>query len=65
MVWHRLPSFLPNFTLKLLPLSEAQQKAFQATGFVRNVAFRTSPSASKVLWIQAAFRSAVLGPRLS
>ena len=48
MVWHRLPSFLPNFTLKLLPLSEAQQKAFEATGFVRNVAFRTAPSASKV-----------------
>lgn len=48
MVWRRLPSFLPNISLKPLPLSEAQQKAFQATGFLKEIAFKTAPSTSKV-----------------
>lgn len=48
MVWHRLPSFLPNFVLRLLPLSEKQLKTYAATGFVRDVSFRTAPQTTKV-----------------
>lgn len=48
MTWRRLPSFLPNLPLRLLPFTEAQQKEFEATGHLRTVAFRTIPSLSKV-----------------
>jgi len=46
-VWRRVPSFLPNLPLKLLPLSEAQQTVFQSTGFVKELVFRTVPQATK------------------
>lgn len=48
MVWKRLPAYLPNIGLKLLPLSEAQQVAFEQTGFLRELVFKTAPSVSKV-----------------
>jgi hypothetical protein len=48
MSWRRLPSFLPNLPIRLLPFSEAQQKEFEATGHLRTVAFRTIPSLGKV-----------------
>jgi hypothetical protein len=48
MSWRRLPSFLPNLPIRLLPFTEAQQKEFEATGYLRTVAFRTIPSLGKV-----------------
>lgn len=48
MVWRRLPSYLPNIGLKLIPLSEAQQKVFETTGFLKEIVFKTAPSVSKV-----------------
>lgn len=48
MTWRRLPTYFPNFPLKLIPLSEAQQQAYEKTGFLRTLVFRTIPSASKV-----------------
>ncbi len=47
-MWRRLPTFLPNIPIKLLPFSEAQQAEYQASGFLRTVAFKTPPSLSKV-----------------
>jgi hypothetical protein len=47
MVWRRLPSFLPNLSLKLLPLSEAQHTAFEQTGRLKELAFKTVPSVNK------------------
>lgn len=46
--WKRVPAFLPNLTLKLMPLSESQRAAFDATGFVKELVFRTTPQATKV-----------------
>ncbi|PRW45230.1 50S ribosomal L23 isoform B [Chlorella sorokiniana] len=46
--WRRLPAFLPNISLKLLPLSEAEQAAYQQTGRVRELVFKTAPSVSKL-----------------
>lgn len=48
MSWRRLPTFFPNFPLRLLPLSEAQKTALQATGHVEEAVFRTVPSIGKV-----------------
>lgn len=48
MVWRRLPSYFPNLPLKLIPLTEAQQTAYEKTGFLRRLAFRTLPSVNKV-----------------
>lgn len=45
--WKRVPAFLPNLTLKLLPLSEAQRSAYEATGFVKDLVFKTTPQATK------------------
>ena len=47
MVWRRLPSYFPNLALKLVPLTEAQQAAFDKTGFLRVLTFRTAPSVNK------------------
>lgn len=47
-MWRRLPAYLPNIQLKLLPLSEAQQQVFEKTGFLKEIAFKTAPSVSKV-----------------
>mmetsp|Transcript_10608 Transcript_10608/g.31927 ORF Transcript_10608/g.31927 Transcript_10608/m.31927 type:complete len:103 (-) Transcript_10608:1837-2145(-) len=48
MVWHRLPTFLPNVPMRLIPFNKAQKEAYEATGFVRTVAFRTLPSLGKL-----------------
>lgn len=40
--------YLPNLVLKPLPLSEAQQQAYEKTGFLRELVFKTAPSVSKV-----------------
>lgn len=50
MSWKRLPTFLANLPLRLMPFTEQQQKAFEATGHVSNVAFKTSPRVGKVSW---------------
>ncbi|GAB4817440.1 hypothetical protein N2152v2_004486 [Parachlorella kessleri] len=47
MVFRRLPTYFPNFPLKLIPLTEAQQKVYEKTGFLRELAFRTIPSVNK------------------
>ena len=48
MGWSRLPTYLANIPLKLMPFSEAQQKAYEATGFVKQITFQTVPSINKV-----------------
>jgi len=53
MSWRRVPAFLPSLTLKLLPLSEAQRAAFETTGFVKELVFRTVPQATKVRFVLA------------
>jgi ribosomal protein L23 len=45
--WRRVPTFLPNLTLKLVPLSEAQKSAYETTGFVKELVFKTVPQATK------------------
>ena len=47
-MFRRLPTYFPNFPLKLIPLTEAQQKIYEKTGFLRELAFRTIPSVNKV-----------------
>lgn len=39
---------LPNITLKLQPLSEAQQRVYKETGTVKELVFRTTPNVTKV-----------------
>jgi hypothetical protein len=48
MVWRRLPTFFPNFPLRMMPLSEAQAAQVRETGWVREAAFRTEPHVNKV-----------------
>jgi hypothetical protein len=48
MVWRRLPTFFPNFPLRMMPLSEAQAAQIRETGWVREAAFRTEPHVNKV-----------------
>ena len=48
MGWRRLPTYFVNFPLRLLPLSEKQQKIYEATGHLSEVAFKTTPKAGKV-----------------
>ena len=48
MILRRLPAFLPNLSLKLLPLSQAQQEIYDKTGFLRDLTFKTTPQATKV-----------------
>lgn len=50
MVWHRLPTYLPSFPLRLVPLSQAQRAAYDATGFVKDLVFKTVPRVGKVIW---------------
>ncbi|RMZ53854.1 hypothetical protein APUTEX25_005600, partial [Auxenochlorella protothecoides] len=38
---------LPNLTLKLYPLSKAQQAIYETTGTVKELVFRTTPKANK------------------
>lgn len=56
MSFRRLPSYLPNIYLRLLPLSEAEQKVFEKTGFLRKLTFRTTPSTNKVRLAVAGWR---------
>ena len=48
MSWRRLPACLPNLPIRLVPLSEPAQKAYEATGFVKQLVFKTVPSVGKV-----------------
>ncbi len=48
MGWRRLPTYLVNFPLRLMPLTPKQQKALEITGHVSEVAFKTIPSVGKV-----------------
>lgn len=41
-------AYLANIPLKLLPFTESQQKAYEKTGFVQTLAFKTLPSVGKV-----------------
>ena len=47
MSWRRLPACLPNLPIRLV-LSESTQKAYEATGFVKQQEFKTVPSVGKV-----------------
>eukprot|EP00884_Botryococcus_braunii_P017277 jgi/Botrbrau1/4232/Bobra.0044s0027.1 len=40
-------AYLANIPLKLLPFSEAQRKAYEKSGFVETLAFKTLPSVGK------------------
>ena len=48
MSWRRLPACLPNLPIRLVPLTESAQKAYEATGFVKQLVFKTVPSVGKV-----------------
>ncbi|KAL4857731.1 50S ribosomal protein L23 [Chlorella vulgaris] len=48
MAWRRLPAYLPNLSLKPLPLTEAQQQVYEKTGFLKELVFKTAPSVGKV-----------------
>ncbi|KAL0029617.1 hypothetical protein WJX79_008342 [Trebouxia sp. C0005] len=48
MSWKRLPTFFANIPLKLMPLTEGQQKAYETSGSLKQVAFQTIPSVSKI-----------------
>lgn len=47
MSWKRLPTYFLSFPLRLLPLSEKQQKVYETTGHLTELAFKTVPSAGK------------------
>ena len=47
MTWRRLPCFLPNLSLKLLPLDQAARDAYAKTGFLSRLTFRVPPSTNK------------------
>ena len=48
MSWKRLPTFLANLPVRLMPFTEQQQKAFEATGHVQEFALKTTPKVGKV-----------------
>lgn len=48
MGWKRLPTYFLNLPLRLLPLSEKQQKIYETTGHLTELAFRTTPKVGKV-----------------
>jgi hypothetical protein len=48
MSWTRLPTFFPNFPLRMLPLAPEQLQQLRESGWVREVAFRTEPRINKV-----------------
>lgn len=49
MVWRRLPTYFPNITLHMMKLSPENLQTLQQTGYLREVAFRTTPNVTKVL----------------
>ncbi|CAD7702337.1 unnamed protein product [Ostreobium quekettii] len=46
--WRRLPTYFPNISLHMLPLMEQELEAVKKTGWLRKVAFRTTPNVSKL-----------------
>lgn len=48
MVWRRLPTFFPNISLKMLPLTAEQLEQVKTSGWLREVVFRTTPNVNKV-----------------
>ncbi|CAD7700782.1 unnamed protein product [Ostreobium quekettii] len=46
--WRRLPTYFPNISLYMLPLMEKELEAVKKTGWLRKVAFRTTPNVSKL-----------------
>ena len=48
MSWKRLPTYLANLRLRLMPFNEQQKKAFEETGHVQEIAFKTAPRVGKV-----------------
>ena len=60
MSWRRLPTFFPNFPLKLIPLTDAQQQLYDKTGSLRQLVFKTLPSVNKVRPSLALARAAPL-----
>lgn len=45
--WRRVPTFLPNLPLHLVPLTDAQRAVYEKTGFVKELVFKTVPQATK------------------
>ncbi len=48
MSWRRLPTYLANLRLRLMPFNEQQIKAYEETGHVKQIAFKTTPRVGKV-----------------
>jgi hypothetical protein len=48
MVWKRLPTYLANLRLQLMPLAKEQLEQIKQTGWVKEAAFRTTPNVTKV-----------------
>ena len=48
MSWRRLPTYLANLRLRLMPFNEQQRKAYEETGHVQEIAFKTTPRVGKV-----------------
>ncbi|KAK9819255.1 hypothetical protein WJX81_004801 [Elliptochloris bilobata] len=66
MGYRRLPTFLVNFPLRLMPFTEKQKKTFEATGHVSEVAFKTIPSVGKLeikQYLEKVYGLAVAGVR--
>lgn len=51
MSWRRLPTYLANLRLRLMPFNEQQRKAYEETGHVQQIAFKTTPRVGKVCGI--------------
>lgn len=47
-MWRRLPTYFPNIRLAMLPLSPEAKEQLVATGWLREVAFKTEPRVNKV-----------------
>ena len=48
MSWKRLPTYLANLRLRLMPFNEQQRKAYEETGHVQQIGFKTTPRVGKV-----------------
>eukprot|EP01023_Acetabularia_acetabulum_P013826 TRINITY_DN1671_c0_g2_i1.p4 TRINITY_DN1671_c0_g2~~TRINITY_DN1671_c0_g2_i1.p4 ORF type:complete len:117 (+),score=8.72 TRINITY_DN1671_c0_g2_i1:199-549(+) len=48
MVFRRLPTWFPNFPLRLLPLKEEELIQLRNTGWLRSVKFMTKPDMNKI-----------------
>jgi hypothetical protein len=63
MSWTRLPTFFPNFSLRMLPLAPEAAAQLKETGWVREVAFRTEPRVTKVRPARPSSREGPAGRR--